>query len=96
LDNPLDAWILRGFRLAFFIFVRRLFDVKAYLMTTPKHTYLAFGEDCMKAAEKVVRVSGCRMEDISVGSQYQMTEDPEPIDVSKWWPIFTPYPGRHA
>lgn len=70
--------------------------MKAYLLNTPKHVYLSFGDDCLKAAEKVVKMSGCRMEDISVGGTYEMSDDPEPIDVSRWWPNFTPYPGRHA
>ncbi len=67
--------------------------MKAYLLhdTEPGgKLYLAFGENCVEAASKIiVSIGGSTdVNRFSVGGSYDVT-DGAFIEVTKWWPYFT-------
>ena len=69
--------------------------MKAYLLDKQgSQVYLVFGEDCVSAAKVLAEKLGCK-EDFSVGGSWDVDPN-EPINISKLWPYFTAWPGRHA
>lgn len=66
--------------------------MRAYLLYQPKgKLYMAFGEDCMSAAESLGKQIGVDPNEFSVGGSWDV--DPEkPIEISKLWPYFTCWP----
>jgi hypothetical protein len=72
-------------------------NMKAYLLDrrAESHVYLVFGEDCVSAAKVLAEKIGGSYEDFSVGGSWDVDPN-EPIDISKLWPYFTAWPGRHA
>lgn len=69
-------------------------NVKAYLLDNDSQVYLVFAEDAEEAGNTLAELTGCNVEEISVGGMYDI--DPErPISISALWPYFTNTPGRH-
>ena len=69
--------------------------MKAYLLddTAPGgKLYLAFGKDCVQAAEKIIDEIGGNpdVDRFSVSGSWNVGDV---IDVSKWWPHFTSDPN---
>ena len=70
--------------------------MNAYLLNDPNgKLWLAFGEDCVQAAEHLVKQIGGNYERFSVGGSWEVNPD-KPIDMSQLWPYFTNQPGRHS
>lgn len=70
--------------------------MKAYLMDRQGgQVYLVFGNDCVSAAKSLAAKIGGDYENFSVGGWWDVDPE-EPINISKLWPYFTAWPGRHA
>ena len=69
---------------------------KAYLLDAGERISLIFAKDAVKAGEKLVELTGCDFDSISVAGNYDVDPD-KPIDLSILWSYFTNNPPeRHV